>query len=275
MEIPTYETILVNRDDGITTITFNRPEKRNCMSPKMHLEMSDALGRLKYDQGTHVLVLTGAGDSFCAGQDLKEYFYDAREYFGRQHTRDASHEWRSFELRNFPMPTIASINGWCFGGAFSTVCSCDLAIAAEEATFGLSEINFRHFPGGLVSKHVGDLFRPRDAAYYIFTGEPFNGKRAAEIGFVNYAVPLAKLKEETAKLAKTLREKDRTALMIAKQVWKQSLTMNYEQGLIFATAASEMHSQLSGGDWVEHGIGDFLKGKYKPGLESHKDKDGK
>jgi feruloyl-CoA hydratase/lyase len=270
MEIPKYQTLLIDKMDGVTTITFNRPEKRNAMSPQLHLEMTDALRRLRYDQETHALVLTGAGDSFCAGQDLKEYFYDQREYFSRQDNRDASHEWRSFLLRNFPVPTIASVNGWCFGGAFSTVCSCDLAIAADEATFGLSEINFRHFPGGLVSKHVGDLFRPRDAAYYIFTGEPFNGKRAAEIGFVNYSVPLARLKEETKKLSKTITEKDRTALIIAKQVWKNSLTMNYEQALVYSTASSEMHSQLSGGDWVEHGIGDFLKGKYRPGLESHK-----
>ncbi len=268
---PSYETILLHKADGVATVTFNRPQKRNAMSPKMHFEMVDVLGRLRYDGDLRALVLTGAGESFVAGQDLKEYFYEAGDQMARQPFRDASHEWRSRLLPNFPVPTIASVNGWCFGGAFSIVANCDLAIAAEEATFGLSEINFKHFAGGLVSKHVGEVFRPRDAAYYLYTGESFDGKRAAEMGFVNYAVPRARLAEETAALAKKLSEKDRLALVVAKQVYKQSLHMNTEEALVYSTAASEMQTSLSKGAWVKEGIGDFLKGKYRPGLESHKD----
>ena len=87
------------------------------------------------------------------------------------------------------------VNGYCFGGAFSIVEGCDLAFAAKEATFGLSEINFKHYPGGSVSKSLANLLRPRDALFYAMTGRTFKGDRAAEIGFVNAAYPLAELKK--------------------------------------------------------------------------------
>ena len=80
--------------------------------------------------------------------------------------------------------TIAMVNGYCFGGAFAIVEGCDLAIAAEEATFGLSEINFKGFPGGAVSKSLANLLRPRDALLYAMTGRRFDGKTAASIGLV-------------------------------------------------------------------------------------------
>ena len=71
-----YETLLVTKESGITTIAFNRPEKRNAMSPKLHNEMFDLLTELRYDEETRVIVLTGAGENFCAGQDLKQYSLD-------------------------------------------------------------------------------------------------------------------------------------------------------------------------------------------------------
>src|SRR5262249_58460368 len=95
-------------------------------------------------------------------------------------------EWRGRTLRYFPKPTIAMVNGYCFGGAFSIVEGCDIAIAAEEATFGLSEINFKGFPGGCVSKPLAQLFRPPDALVYGSTGRRFDGKAAAAMGFVHY-----------------------------------------------------------------------------------------
>ena len=71
-----YQTLLVNKDNGVTTITLNRPEKRNAMSPQLHREMYDVLTDLRYDNETRVIVITGAGESFCAGQDLKQYFLE-------------------------------------------------------------------------------------------------------------------------------------------------------------------------------------------------------
>jgi trans-feruloyl-CoA hydratase/vanillin synthase len=265
-----YETLLVDTMDGISVVTFNRPSKRNAMNPRLHQDMTDALEALRYDDNTKVVVLTGAGESFCAGMDLKEFFTDLKakpaEY--DRITRLAV-EWRTRTLRYYPKPTIAMVNGFCFGGAFSIVEGCDLAIAAEEATFGLSEINFKLFPGGSVSKSLANLFRPRDALWYGMLGRPFDGRVAAAIGFINLAVPAAQLRDETMKVAAELAKKDPWALKATKDGYRFSLEMSWEAAMNYSSA-KEMELVLRQNDaWRSEGIGDFLKGKYRPGFESH------
>src|SRR5437762_12924049 len=124
-----YETVLIEKQDGITWLIMNRPDKRNAMSPLLHLEMDDALAELAIDPQTQVLVLTGAGEAFCAGQDIELFFRaGAKDPAMMQRTRRASNRWRWQKLSTFPKPTIAMINGYCFGGAFTQVCACDFAI---------------------------------------------------------------------------------------------------------------------------------------------------
>jgi trans-feruloyl-CoA hydratase/vanillin synthase len=198
-----YETLKIEIKDKVAKVILSRPEKKNAMSPQLHRDMTAALDELRYDDAAAVLVITGAGNAFCAGMDLKEVFHDLRVKNPKEFDRvyRMATDWRGRTLRHYPKPTIAMVNGFCFGGAFSIVEGCDLAIAADEAQFGLSEINFRLFPGGAVSKSLANLLRPRDALFYGMTGRPFDGRRAAEIGFVNYSVPLARLEEETMSLA--------------------------------------------------------------------------
>ena len=188
-----YQTVLVEIKDKVAKVILNRPEKKNAMNPQLVMDMAQVLEDLRYDDDVAVLILTGAGDSFCAGMDLKEFFYDLKGKKPKEYDRifRLLQEWRGRTLRFYPKPTIAMVNGFCFGGAFPNVECCDLAIAADEAQFGLSEINFGLFPGGHVSKTLANLFRPRDALLYGMTGRRFDGKKAAEIGFVNYSVPLA------------------------------------------------------------------------------------
>ncbi len=266
-----YKTILLDKQDGITTIKFNRPEKKNAMNPTLHREMYQALTEIELDSDTRVVILTGVGDAFCAGQDLKEYFYEFKDNPREsEHIKKISYEWRGRMLRNLSKPAIASVNGWCFGGAFATVANCDLALAAEEATFGLSEINFGLFPGGLVPRAIADLMRWREVMYYSLTGEPFDGKRAAEIGLVNFAVPRAKLWDETVKLAKNLAEKNPLALKETKEVLRIGRSMNDEQTWYYAQAKANETTFLQKGEWLEKGIGGFKEKTYRPGLGSYK-----
>jgi trans-feruloyl-CoA hydratase/vanillin synthase len=269
LEVP-FDTLLIEKQDGVTTVTLNRPNKRNAMSPRLHEDMTAALEQLRYDKETRVIVITGASQAFCAGMDLKEFFTELKskpEEYDRI-TRLAV-EWRGRTLRYYPKPTIAMVNGFCFGGAFSIVEGCDLAIAAEEATFGLSEVNFKLFPGGSVSKSLANLLRPRDALWYGMLGRPFDGKKAAEIGFINLAVPLAKLHDETMSIARELAGKDPFALKATKDGYRHSLEMPWETAMNYSSA-KEMELVVAQNDaWRTEGIGDFLKGKYKPGLESH------
>jgi trans-feruloyl-CoA hydratase/vanillin synthase len=216
-----YKTVLVEKEDGITWVILNRPEKRNAMSPQLHFDMYDAVTEAEGDPETQVMVITGAGSSWCAGMDLKEFFRegDKNPEFQRQ-VGWASQEWRWRKLFTFPKPTIAMVNGFCFGGAFTPLVACDFAIASEDAVFGLSEVNWGILPGGLVSRVVTDMLSLRDGLYHAMTGDPFDGKKAAEMRLINYAVPADQLRAETVKLAKKLMEKNPWALRATKQAYK-------------------------------------------------------
>jgi trans-feruloyl-CoA hydratase/vanillin synthase len=266
-----YETILVEKEDGITWVKFNRPDKRNAMSPQMHFDMDDALADLATDPETKVLVLTGEGDSFCAGQDLKLYFREnANKPVDRAKANHASNQWRWHRLSNFPRPTIAMVNGYCFGGAFTQVCACDIAIAADDATFGLSEVNWGIIPGGIVSWNVAELLSQRDAMYYAMTGLPFDGKKAAEIKLVNQSVPRAKLKEETVALAKLLLEKDPHALRATKEAIRAVRYMTHDQAYQYlASKIQALQATNKGGS--DKGISQFIDQKsYRPGFGTYK-----
>ncbi len=205
-----WSTVKVELEDGIGWVILNRPEKRNAMSPTLNNEMREILLELELDESVGVLILTGAGESWSAGMDLKEYFREvdgASDFYQDRIRRDAC-EWQWKLLRMYAKPTIAMVNGWCFGGAFSPLVACDLAIAAEKAIFGLSEINWGIPPGNLVSKAVADTMGYRKALEYIMTGDTFTGIQAAEMGLVNEAVSAESLREETVKLAKKLLEKE-------------------------------------------------------------------
>jgi trans-feruloyl-CoA hydratase/vanillin synthase len=266
-----YETILVDRKENIVRITLNRPQKKNAMSPKLHEEMVGLLSELKYDRDLRVLVITGAGDSFSAGEDLKEFFYEQRDRMQFEALVEKSMEWRVHILRNFPVPTIAMVNGYCFGGAFSIVAGCDIAIAADEAIFGLSEINFGHFPGGPVSKQISALMRPREAVYYILTGDQFNGRRAAEIGLITYSVPRAQLEDEVANLTKKLSMKEPNALRACKEGYRDSLLIpDMNAALAYSLAKSDQLSFLQNNAWKDQGIKQFIEGSYRPGKAPYK-----
>jgi feruloyl-CoA hydratase/lyase len=164
-----WKTVLAEIEDGIAWVTLNRPDKRNAMSPTLNKEMCDVLETLEQDPAAKVLVLTGAGESWSAGMDLKEYFRetDGQPEIVQEKVRREASTWQWSLLRMYAKPTIAMVNGWCFGGAFSPLVACDLAIANEKAVFGLSEINWGIPPGNLVSKAVADTMGHRKALEYI------------------------------------------------------------------------------------------------------------
>jgi trans-feruloyl-CoA hydratase/vanillin synthase len=220
-----------------------------------------------------VVVLTGAGNSFSAGMDLKEYFReaDALPYAQQMRARRSAWQWQWRMLLNYSKPTIAMVNGWCFGGAFTPLVACDLAIAAEDATFGLSEINWGIIPGGNVTRAVVATLNLRDAMYVIMTGEPFDGKRAAAMGLVNEAVPAERLRERTTELAKTLLGKNPTVLRAAKQAVRAVQDMPWElsDDYLMAKGAQARFLDPEGGRGK--GLQQFLDEKsFRPGLGGYR-----
>jgi trans-feruloyl-CoA hydratase/vanillin synthase len=268
-----WETVRTTVADGIGWLEFNRPDKRNAMSPQLNVDMGEALRALDRDDDCGVVVLTGAGDAWSAGMDLKEYFreVDGGPLWRQREVREQSQTWQFRILRHFSKPTIAMVNGWCFGGAFIPLVSCDLAIAADEATFGLSEINWGIPPGGMVSRCLADTVGSRAALWYIMTGETFGGARAAELGLINKSVPLAQLREETTALAKTLLDKNPVVMDAAKNGYKHAAEMSWEGALDYLYAKLEQSQFNDRSAGREEGLKQFLDEKaIRPGLQAYK-----
>jgi feruloyl-CoA hydratase/lyase len=268
-----WKTVRGEVEDVIGWAIVNRPEKCNAMSPKLNSEMRDLLEEFEVDEDVKVVVLTGAGESWSAGMDLKEYFREvdgASDIVKERVRRDAS-AWQWRLLRMYAKPTIAMVNGWCFGGAFSPLVACDLAIASETAIFGLSEINWGIPPGNLVSKALADTVGHRKALEYIMTGDTFTGKQAAEFGLVNKAVPLENLREETIALARKLAEKNPVVLRAAKHGFKRCRELTWEQNEDYLYAKFDQAQLRDPEHGREEGLKQFLDDKsIKPGLQSYK-----
>jgi trans-feruloyl-CoA hydratase/vanillin synthase len=269
--MPSNENVAtVEIGSGIAWLKFNRPEKRNCMNPALNRQMLERLDELEHRDDVGVLVLTGEGDSWSAGMDLKEYFRE-NEAKGlsavRQAQREAYGWWR--RLRWYQKPTIAMVNGWCFGGGYGPLYACDLAIAADEAKFALSEINWGILPGGGATKVVVDLIPMRDAMYHALTGELIDGKKAATWRLVNESVPLSGLRDRVIQLANVLLEKNPVALKATKDAIRRVKEMTYENAEDYLVRAQEAANSFDN-EGRKEGIHQFIdKKSYKPGLGAY------
>lgn len=263
-----WDTIRVDREEGgIALLVLNRPAKRNAINPRMNEEVTEALDALRRDADLRVLIVTGAGDAFCGGMDIKEFLVGLKdrpdEY---ERIERMTYEWRARTLRRFPKPVIAMVNGWTFGGGVNLVESCDLAVAAEEATFGVSEINFGMFPAGPVSRSLTRLARPKDGLLHALTGRPFDGRAAERMGLVNLAVPAARLLEETMALAREIASKDSFALRATKEAFWLTQEMSHDAAQDYVSAKYHELTHRQGGAWRDKGAQGFLDKAHKPGL---------
>ena len=256
-------------EEGIAWVTFNRPEKRNAMNPTLHFEMEDVLMNLETDPAAKVIVITGAGKAWSAGMDLKEYFRETDndpEAFFRAFT--ANKHWSWDLLSNSRKPTIAMVNGYVFGGAFVSLCNCDIVITAEDAIWGLSEINWGIIPAGVVSKVIVDKMPFRKALFYSMTGRTFDGREAAAINVADLCVPADKLREETVALARELMEKNPTALAFTKQAIRNVVTMDVPQSYEYLMTKIQALMAADPEKTRNKGIEEFIDKKtYRPGLE--------
>ncbi len=264
------DTATFTVENRIAWVKFNRPEKRNCMSPTLNRRMMEVLDELEYRDDVGVVVLTGEGSAWSAGMDLKEYFRET-EAKGLGAVRQAQREsygwWR--RLRWYNKPTIAMVNGWCFGGGYGPLYSCDLAIAADEAQFALSEINWGILPGGGATKVVVDLIPMRDAMYHALTGELIDGQKAAQWRLVNESVPLSQLEARVRELAEVLLKKNPVALKATKDAVRRVKEMTYDNAEDYLVRAQEAANSFDN-DGRKEGIKQFIDDKtYKPGLGAY------
>ncbi|MFG2126613.1 p-hydroxycinnamoyl CoA hydratase/lyase [Streptomyces sp. NPDC048751] len=272
-ELGTWSTVKASVENEIAWVVLNRPEKRNCMNPTLNDEMLDVLDTVALDRESRVMVLTGAGDAFSAGMDLKEFFRDtdALSQAEREIKQRSCFEWQGPRLRQFPLPTIAMVNGYCFGGAFLPLGNCDLAVAADDAVFGLSEVNWGIIPGGNVPLAVAHTMNLRDAMYYSITGETFDGRKAAEVGLVNESVPLDRLRARVLEIAEMLKTKNTAIVRGTKETVRHIRGMGWTEAenYINAKFAEALYNDSEHGR--AQGLKQFLDDKsFRPGLEAYK-----
>src|ERR1700684_972880 len=267
-ERPEEATVSYTVDGQIAWGKFNRPEKRNCMSPKLNRQMLRVLDELEFRDDVGVLVLTGEGAAWSAGMDLKEYFREteALGLRGVRHAQREAYAWWE-RLRWYQKVSIAMVNGWCFGGGYGPLYACDLAFCSDEAQFGLSEINWGILPGGGATKGAAELMPMRKAMYHALLGENLTGQQAEAAGLVNESVPAERLHARVTEVAHKLLKKNWETLKAAKDAMRRVREMTYENAedyLIRVQEALNWHDKSNG---RHAGMEQFLDDKsYKPGL---------
>ncbi|MDE1931876.1 MAG: enoyl-CoA hydratase/isomerase family protein, partial [Alphaproteobacteria bacterium] len=187
------DAVLVSRDArGVATVTLNRPERRNAFDDALIRALDRLFADLARDPAVRVVVLTGAGSAFSAGADIN-WMRRMAGYSKRENRADAMGLARMLRrLDTLPKPTVARVNGAAYAGAIGLVCACDVAIAAAEATFAISEVRLGLLPA-TIAPYVTATIGARQARRFNLTGEAFGADEALRIGLVHKIAPLAEL----------------------------------------------------------------------------------
>jgi methylglutaconyl-CoA hydratase len=198
-----YKTILVTDADGVKTITLNRPERRNAMTPEMQNELLLALDDAARDD-SRVVILTGAGDAFCAGLDLV-YLQHLATKSHEAHVADAKRIATLFRtLCDLPKPTIAVVKGPAIAGGTGLAMVCDFTLATPDAKFGFTEVKIGFVPA-LVSAFLALQVGEKVARDLLLTGRIFTAQEAKELGMINEVIPVDGIAERTATLVAALK----------------------------------------------------------------------
>jgi len=209
-----YKTLLYHESNGITTITFNRPEKRNAVSYQLIADLVSALEHAE-KSSSQVLILTGAGKAFCAGMDLD----DLQGLIGRTHEqniKDSETMARLFRsIYEFPKPTIAAVNGAAIAGGTGIATICDFTLAVPEAKFGYTEVCIGFVPAIVSSFLIAQIGEKR-ARDLLLTGRIFGTEEAHKMGLVNEMLPPDALIPRAHELAQQLMKNSPASLRATK-----------------------------------------------------------
>lgn len=196
-----FKHILYEKKDGVAWITLNRPEVLNALARLTWRELVEAMSMADKDDEVRVVVLTGMGRAFCAGDDINDLAmlkdaFDAKAYF-----KEITRAVKRFE--EFRKPVIAAVNGIAYGGGFEITMGCDIAIASENARFAQPEGKIGAWPPMAAIK-LPSIVGKAKAMEIMLTGEPIDAKEAERIGLVNKVVPPEKLEETAMEMAKRI-----------------------------------------------------------------------
>jgi len=226
-----YETIILEKEESIGIIKFNRPNVLNALNSKVFGELNSVLDQIEKEVMPKVVIFTGAGEkAFVAGTDIVEMenlsSFDAREFANL--ARKAIDR-----VANLDRPVIAAINGFALGGGCELAMACDIRIASEKARLGQPETGLGIIPGSGGTQRLPRLVGPSKAKQLIFTGGLVDAKTALDIGLVDKVVPHDQLMDEAKKMAFTIASKPKIALALAKSAINRGYDMDLEKGLSY------------------------------------------
>jgi len=228
----TYREIRYEVTDHVATITFDRPEQRNALSPVMLDELAAAIREAQTDDATRALVITGAGRAFCAGGDLGAIGKGHRE----QNSAELQPILRSgmqivLKIRTMRQPVIAAIHGPAAGAGMNIALSADMRIASEDASFGQSFAKVGLFPDYGGTFFLPELVGPAIAAELFYTGDMIDAQTALRLGIVNRVVPIAQLESEVQTLAQKIAQGPPMAIRAVKRMLFGSTKAKLEKAL--------------------------------------------
>ena len=249
--------LLRNDDNGVATLTMNRPRQFNAISVRMLEAMQAELDAIAADASIRVVVIAGAGSAFSGGHDLKEMMANRTEAFIGGLFERCSRVMLTMQA--LPQPVIARVHGTATAAGCQVVAACDLAVASTEARFATSGINFGLFcatPAVPVSRNIS---RKR-AFEMLFTGEFIDAATARDWGLVNRVVPTSELDAELARLIGVILEKPHAVCAAGKAIFYEQLEARLPQA--YAAASRAITRNMLGEDAAE-GVGAFIE-KRKP-----------
>jgi enoyl-CoA hydratase/carnithine racemase len=202
--------------DGVATVVLDNPAKRNAMTNEMWNTLPSLLDQLAADQDVAVLVITGAGDTFCAGADISTLTgFAPGEPMPATVAEDA--------LVAFPKPVVAAIRGWCVGGGCQIAVACDLRIAEQGSRFGITPAKIGVVYPAATTGRLVELVGPAAAKFLLFTGDFIDDERALRTGLVDELVPPGGLEARVGELARTLASRSRLTQHAAKDLIRATL----------------------------------------------------
>lgn len=255
----TENSVLYQVEEGIARITLNAPARRNALDYEMVQALIGTLRTAEEDSNVRVVLLEAAGESFSAGGDLREFAAELDEPAMR-HWEEGALWGELFGLvPRMTKPVIAAVQGYALAGGTGLVALCDLAVAADDATFGMTEIRIGLFPL-LVLPAVRRAVGEKKALEMALTGQRISADEALRIGLVNRVVPRAELSEAALALARDLADKGPGAMRLGKHCFYATADMSYEDALAFTRSLRVIFMQSED---LREGVTAFLE-KRKP-----------
>ena len=254
MTAQTFENLLVEHADGVSTITVNRPKVLNALNAQTLDELRRAILAIKRDDGVRCVILTGAGEkSFIAGADINELAVQT-PVSGREHARSGQHILDLIE--NLGKPVIAAINGFALGGGCELAMACTIRIAADTARLGQPEINLGIIPGYAGTQRLARLIGRGRALELLLTGDHVTAAEAHRLGLVNRVVPAAELMNEARTLATALASKAPVASRYILDAVNKGLDMAFADAQVFEAT---LFGLVSSTDDMREGTRAFLE----------------